>query len=204
MKKPQEKISLHHRLFPHGINKIRKAIGDDDTVLDPGCGLNSPLQYCRHGYSLGVDVFPAYIEASRGRGIHSEYMEADITKVDFEPDSFDIVLCTQVIEHFTREDREAMLAGMYPWARKKVIVTTPNGYLPNSSCHDNDHQEHLSGWTIDDLERNGFRVSGISILMKIRTKHKPTLFWRRAFDITSRFTYAFPRSTFQLLAIRNK
>jgi hypothetical protein len=131
-------------------------------------------------------------------------MDADITQVDFEPGSFDVVLCTLMIEHFTKADGEKFLAKLGKWAGKKVIVTTPNGFLPKSSCHDNEHQEHLPGWTVDDLEQLGFRVTGISGLRRIRTKHGPSLFWRRTFDISSRFTYAFPRSAFQLLAIRNK
>lgn len=199
----QPRKTLHHLLFPHGIDKIRRSIGRKDTVLDLGCGFNSPLQYCRHLHSLGVDIFEHYIDISRSRGIHSEYLKADISQVDFDHGSFDVVLCAQVIEHFSRADGLALLERMEPWARKKVIITTPNGYLAKDKRDGNEQQEHLSGWTPEDFTGRGYRVRGMSGLKAIRADRGATLFWRRAFDVTSKFTYFYPAIAFQLLAVKD-
>lgn len=194
--------SIHLKIFPHGLEKLRKEIGKNNSVLDLGCGRNSPLQYCRHRYSLGVDLSEGYLRESKIKGIHSEYMMADITKVYFEPGSFDVVLCAQVIEHITEEEVNKLFDKMEKWARHKIIVTTPNGFLSKEAYDENEHQKHLSGWTIDELEEKGYIVRGISGMKIIRTRCKPSLFWRRIFDITSKFTYFFPRLAFQLLAVK--
>jgi len=193
---------IYFRIFHHGIGHIAAEIGDGDTVLDVGCGFNSPLQYCEHGYSLGIDLFDNYLQASRKKGIHTEYARKDITTADFEPDSFDIVLCTQVIEHLTRADADRLFEKMETWAKRKVIVTTPNGFLPKDACHDNEYQEHLSGWTVDELRQRGFTVRGISGMKIIRERCRSTTFWRRTFDLSSKFTFFFPRLAFQLLATK--
>jgi 2-polyprenyl-3-methyl-5-hydroxy-6-metoxy-1,4-benzoquinol methylase len=190
------------RFFHHGVRDIAAEIGPGDTVLDVGCGYNSPLKHCEHAWSLGIDLFDGYLQASERAGIHSEYMKTDATTVEFEPDSFDVVLCAQVIEHLTRDDAWRLMEKMEAWARRKVIITTPNGFLPKDACHDNIHQEHLSGWTADDLRQRGYSVKGISGMKVIRERCMPTMFWRRVFDLSSRFIFLFPGQAFQLLAVK--
>ncbi len=194
---------LHKKFFQHGIEKIKREIGKDVSVLDLGCGWNSPLQYCGQRYSLGVDNFDDYLQISKNKSIHSQYMNADITEVVFEQGSFDVVLCAQVLEHLEKEEGERLLGKMEKWARKKIIITTPNGFMRKDACDGNEFQEHLSGWTADDLREKGFRVRGISGFRVITTRCKPTLFWRRGFDVSSKFTYFFPGSAFQLLAVKD-
>ena len=36
-------------------------------------------------------------------------------------------------------------------ARKKVIVFTPNGFVPQRPYDGNPFQEHLSGWSVDEI-----------------------------------------------------
>ena len=38
-------------------------------------------------------------------------------------------------------------------AREKIILTTPNGFLPTyAGPRDNPEEKHLSGWTYDELK----------------------------------------------------
>jgi len=76
---------------------------------------------------------------SKKKQIHNEYILADLRKLEFKPKSFDAILCLEVIEHLTKEEGHDLIKKMEKWARKKIIITTPNGY----DC--NPFQTHKSG-----------------------------------------------------------
>ncbi len=50
---------------------------------------------------------------------------------------------------------------MKKWARKKIIITTPNRYLWQDG-YINSMQEHKSGWTVEELQNLGFKVFGMN------------------------------------------
>ena len=54
------------------------------------------------------------------------------------------------------------------WAKKKVIITTPNGYIHQKQLDNNPLQKHLSGWSVSDLSRLGFKVRGLAGLKLLR------------------------------------
>lgn len=195
--------SLYCKLFVNDLaRKLKSEIDAGDTVLDLGCGWNSPLQYCPHHYSLGVDSHDYYIQLSKQSHIHSEYRQADIAGLNFEPESYDVVLLAQVLEHFPKQRGYDFLKKIEPWARRKVIITTPNGFLSKPSCDGNVRQEHLSGWSVGDLEELGYRVQGSSGLKIIREKCRPTIYWRALFNMSSVFTKRLPGKAFQLFAVK--
>lgn len=97
------------------------------TLLDIGC-LNSPLmraipaaisvnRYC------GVDLLPVPDEDLHG----IEYRQCDIDKEDPFPDVvFDVILCSEVIEHIFAPDRVFELAASHLGERGILVITTPN------------------------------------------------------------------------------
>ena len=140
---------------------LRRELVGMDSVLDVGCGADSPLQYVLTPEKLvGVDAFQGSIDASRARGIHREYHVMELDRLAFPELSFDAVVAMDVIEHFTREDALRLLARMEAMARRKVIVLTPNGFMPQGEIGRNPWQVHRSGWTAGDLQTLGYRVSG--------------------------------------------
>jgi len=189
------------------IQIVAKELSDCDSVLDLGCGPNSPLQFCKVPYSLGVDIFDTYLEESWKKGLHSEYMTADLREVSFKPRSFDAVLCSEVLEHMTKEDGYKLLDRMDSWARKKVIITTPNGYIYQEGYDDNPFQSHTSGWTVSDLRHAGFKTRGMNSWKFLRgpkgvMKLRPIFFWELISEMTGQVTNFLPWLAFQLLAIR--
>ena len=184
------------------VRKLQHEIKESDTVLDLGCGWNSLLQYCKPKYSIGVDSYEYYLQISKEKEIHSEYIHGNFSEMEFEPKSFDVVLCAQVLEHFTKEEGYKVIDQMEKWAKRKVIITTPNGFLKKTSFDENELQEHLSGWTTYDLKRMGFRVRGSSGFKIIRQKCKPTIIWRAVFNVSSMITCHFPKQAFQLFAVK--
>ena len=198
---------IYDKLFLRWTEYLKKEISDDDTVLDLGCGYNSPIQYCNPLYSIGVEKFGPYLQESKKKGIHNKYINEDITKIEFKPKSFDVVLCSEVIEHLTKEEGIKLIKKMKVWARKKIIITVPNGFLPQDTFDDNNLQEHKCGWNIEELKKMGFKVHGIHGWKKLKgpkgvVKYKPYLLWIIFSNLTQKITYYCPNQAFQLFAVK--
>jgi len=96
---------------------------------------------------------------------------------------------------------------MERWARKKVIITTPNGYLWRGTYDNNPLQEYKSSWSVEELRNLEFKVRGINGWRGLRgykasIKYRPTFLWARISDLTQKVTYHYPKPAFQLFAIK--
>ena len=200
---------VYRFFFPSGINYVKKELAGCETVLDLGCGWgsNSPLEGMALRYTLGVDIFQPYLEECRQKAIHSDYIRADIREIEFKDSSFDAVLMLEVLEHFTKEEGRRLLDKCSSWARKKVIITTPNGYMWLDAVDGNPFQKHISGWSPEELRRMGFRVAGLLGWKKLRgyqvgQRYKPALLWEVISDLTQKVTYHYPALASRLLAVK--
>jgi len=198
---------FYEKVFPSSLKYLKKELSDCSSVLDLGCGYNSPIQYCNISFSVGVEMFDSYLAESKKKKIHNEYIKNNILDVDFPPKSFDAVLCLEVLEHLTKEEGIKLINKMEKWAKKKIIITTPNGYLYQDGYDNNPLQEHKSGWNVDDFKKLGFNVFGINGWKKLRgykgeIKFKPKIFWIIISDITQKVVYYYSSKAFQLFAIK--
>lgn len=132
--------------------------------LDIGCGEASPLSDLRKwGFrSTGLDVSSARLEVSRQRGLHGEYVLGDIRTVAFEH-RFDVVVLSNVIEHFSREDGTDLLRRVEGLASRIVYIETPNGFREQPDLNGDPAQRHFSGWFPHDFEGRGYTVLGSGI-----------------------------------------
>jgi len=199
----------YFRLFPDFYSILKRELSGCETVLDLGCGHHSPLQVCKIPFSVGVELFEPSLKESMRKGIHSQYIQADIRQIEFKPKSFDAVIAIELLEHLTKQEGAELLDKdkMERWARKKVVVTTPNGYLWQGTYANNPLQEHKSGWSVKELRELEFRVFGLNGWKRLRgykgsVKYKPTFLWARISDLTQKITYHYPRLAFQLFAIK--
>lgn len=200
---------IYRFFFPPLTEHIKKELAGCETVLDLGCGkgLNSPLPGMPLTHTLGVDIFEPYLEECRQKKIHSDYIKADIREIEFKDSSFDAVLMLEVLEHFTKEEGRQLLDRCSRWARRKVIITTPNGYLWQDGFDDNPFQEHKSGWSVEELRRLGFSVTGSHGWKNLRgygarLRYRPTLLWQVISDLTQKVTCHYPASASRLLAVK--
>jgi len=206
---------LDRSLFPEqGValtGALRKAIGAGCTsLLDVGCGDQGALLARVPGlpFTVGVDLELPTDDDLVAR--HTEYHEADIRSLSdhFERKQFECVVALDVIEHLTRTEGADLLEAMEQIASKRVIVFTPNGFLPQEPSAANPHQEHRSGWTVDDLARRGYRVIGINGWRPLRGPYaeirwRPRSFWLRLSALTEPFATGHPRSAFQLFGVKD-
>jgi len=199
--------SLYLTLFPDFKVILKRELTGCNKVLDLGCGYHSPISRCSIPFSVGVELFEPYLRESKRKGIHSQYIKADIAKLEFKPKSFDAVIAHEVIEHLTKQDGAELLGKMEQWAKEKVIITTPNGYLLQDTYHNNPLQEHRSGWRAQELRELGFKVRGIDGWKGLRgyssaMKYEPAFLWRRISDLTQMITFCYTKLAFRLVAIK--
>ena len=200
---------IYRFLLPSMTKYLKKELAGCETVLDLGCGRgsNSPLEGMALTYTLGVDIFEPYLEECRQKKIHSDYIRADIRGIEFKDGSFDAVLMLEVLEHFTKEEGRRLLDKCSQWAKKKVIITTPNGYMQQDGYNNNPFQEHKSGWSVDELRSLGFSVVGLLGWKKLRgykavPRYRPRLLCDVISDVTQKVTCHYPSSAFRLLAVK--
>ena len=216
-------LKLFIKTFPNFnlvtfITAIEANLDDCESVLDVGCGDNSPLRLLNNRFSLvGVDGYKKAIDSSKKRGIHKKYIYCDVKDLlnKVKQKSFDAVVALDLIEHLTKDDGYKFLKDIEKIAKKKLIIVTPNGFIVQLS-KSNQLQQHLSGWTTEDFRKRGFKVKGLYglklILLPFRSdyaecKFKPKWFWGFIWGLVSEVTHHFftknrPELSFSLLAVK--
>jgi SAM-dependent methyltransferase len=202
---------------------LQRELKDCESVLDLGCGPSSPLKNVKNiKYSLGVEIFKPYLKESQKQKIHTEYINKEIEEVDFPEDSFDAILMIEVLEHLPKESGSEILKKAEKWAKKKVIISTPNGYFPAESVDSNEHQKHLSGWSFDELAKLGFKGYGLGGLKNFyresnagqslfdedaifeNIRFKPKKLFYAVNGLAQIITYHFPKKSFEMFAVKEK
>jgi SAM-dependent methyltransferase len=191
---------------------LKKEIAGNKSVLDVGCGHYSPVaEFLKDiPYFVGVDGHEPAIISSREHKIHTENFVMNVLDVaeKFSPKSFDCVVALDLIEHFSKEEGEKMIKTFENIAKKKVIIFTPNGFVPQGKYDNNDFQLHKSGWSCKEMKNRGYRVIGINGLKWLKgeyakPKFNPSLFWERISYITQRVTRRTPDLAFQIFCIKD-
>jgi 2-polyprenyl-3-methyl-5-hydroxy-6-metoxy-1,4-benzoquinol methylase len=108
---------------------LRRVVGRTALEVGPGSGVYLPLMRDLFGDVAAIDVEPAFLERARDipgvRALHD-----DVTCSSLPPGSFDVVLCSEVIEHVP--DAQAALRGLRRLLAPggSLILTTPLRYSP--------------------------------------------------------------------------
>ncbi|PKM92138.1 MAG: SAM-dependent methyltransferase [Euryarchaeota archaeon HGW-Euryarchaeota-1] len=202
--------NIYRKIFPHFTTELGKELEGCESFLDLACGINTPIQkYSKKHYSVGVDLFEPSIEDSKQKGLHTEYCVMSVLDIDkkFKENSFDCVVALDLIEHLEKEEGLKLISMMEKIAKKKVIIFTPNGFLPQGEHFENKWQIHKSGWDVEEMQEGGYEVIGINGWKPLRgemakSKYSPAFFWNRISEITQLFTKNHPKWAFQLLCVK--
>jgi 2-polyprenyl-3-methyl-5-hydroxy-6-metoxy-1,4-benzoquinol methylase len=164
--------------------EVLHLLEDAASVLDVGCGKASPLRFLRTGRLVGVDAYAPDVDEARRLRTHDEVVQSDIRSICniFHAKQFDVCVALDVIEHLTREEALSLLREMESVACRRVVVSTPNGFLPQGNKEAGDLQVHQSGWSVDEMRGLGYQVIGLMGLKTLRgEQHKlrfrPVAFW---------------------------
>jgi SAM-dependent methyltransferase len=123
----------------------------DRRVLDAGCGTGYGCRLLAHGGArevTGIDIAGSVLEAvADGMPESVRLQVGDVRKLDFEDDTFELIVCFEVIEHL--EDPFAALDEL-------VRVLAPGGLLlvssPNRDVYPPGNPHHLHEFSPAELE----------------------------------------------------
>ncbi|MEM7031275.1 MAG: class I SAM-dependent methyltransferase [Chloroflexota bacterium] len=133
------------------------------TVLDIGCGLSFKSQYIKADIRVGVDIYRPYLEKIEA-DIPYVAINADALQVGdlFLPQSFDLVLILDIVEHLEKEDALKLMDMAETIAKVAVIVETPRGFIPQNidiwGWGGHTYQTHRSGWEPEDFTERGYQI----------------------------------------------
>ena len=194
-------------------NLLKKKFKNVQTVLELGAGKDSYINFKDRGYRItALDLHKASIEISKKHNNFDEYILGDAREVRdiFKNKSFDVVTAFDLIEHFEKNEGYQLLEDMVKVAGERVIVFTPNGFVPQSAFDDNPFQEHKSGWTYQDMKKLGFIVYGVNGYKKLRgmyavPKMKPREFGNFISNLSQIFLNitGLKKYSFAILCVKN-
>lgn len=207
------------RLVPTMPYLISKHTKGCKKILDLGCGPDSPIKYAKDcTYSLGVDGYRDYIITAKKNKTHSSYMVSNFNNLKFSNNEFDCLLLIDVIEHMPKEDGYKLIKNAKKWA-KKIIINSPNGFIKQDSLDGNPLQEHLSGWTLNDMKNIGFKcygLAGFKFLRKevdnntmgddllVTIRFYPKIIWFFVSALSQIITYWAPSMSFSIFSVWEK
>lgn len=200
---------LDEALFPDLLlGGVRREIQGAASVLDVGCGSGGPLIKCPKPPRLvGLDGHAPTLEQLRAMGHYDELICAPLAAAAIEKKAFDVVVCLDVIEHFEKPEALALIFKMEGWARRKVVLATPNGFLPSGQFDDNPLQVHRCGFEPEELRALGYRVRGTGGPKWLRGQFaeprlRPHFLWHRLSGALQPLTWVWPKGAFSLLAVK--
>ncbi len=197
---------------------LEKVTADCRTVLDVGCGRNSPVRILKNKNMIGIDGFLPYIIENKNNPGHKDYILCDVRHLCVKEKSVDCVVAFELIEHLTRHDGIELMKNMENAAKKKIIISTPNGWLEQNEFDGNKLQHHKSAWEIEDFKEYGYNVFGINGIKWFKGRIQISnetgasnsklnfigLLKNIASLLLRRVVFYFPFTTSGLLAIKNK
>jgi ubiquinone/menaquinone biosynthesis C-methylase UbiE len=115
--------------YPRIINRIKN--GTCEKVLDVGCGLGYLLSRLNIPAEsrYGIDAGPGALKVARSLVINGNICLADVRQIPFKSNSFDYLVCTEVLEHFNPENGDAVVRECHRVLKPAgtAIFTVPNG-----------------------------------------------------------------------------
>ena len=200
---------VYAQIFPTRDFPIRQALRGCQSVLDIGCGTGDFMDDVNKSgfYAVGVDLFKPYLHISKERKTHNAFVMGDIETLEFKPKSFDAVMAIDIIEHLEKDKGAILIEKMKKWARKRVLLITPNGYVAQQEYDENPFQIHKSGWTAKEMKECGFKTYGIGGLYflkgeKAEVRFKPKIIWEIFSEITQKITFRCPNAAFEILCVK--
>lgn len=145
-----------------GISWLQKYIDIDDEVIDFGCGLMPITRKLKCKKLIGIEVYEPNIEKLRIElaCLSNVYIwQFDLAGPflgKMRNNSTDIALAIDVVEHFPPKDSKRLINEMERIGRKRIVIFTPIGYVPQEREENRKHQRHRCGYFPEELEALGY------------------------------------------------
>lgn len=160
LKFDRKRLVLWSALWDFSLGKIMK---DSDTIVELGAGWCDFINNANARRRIAVDLWPGIVEAA-GPGVDAHVGSAE--NLDFlEGASVDAVVASNLVEHLTHEQFDAMLieADRVLKAGGQVVLIQPNYRLAYKRYFDD--FTHVSMWSevslADFLISRGWEIAGV-------------------------------------------
>lgn len=101
------------------VEQFATSLQPDDSVLELGCGNGLPVakRLSRDFHLTGVDVSEKQIQHARINVPGAEFLTADMSKLDYPPESFGGAIALYSIIHLPRELQKDFFNSIYSWLK---------------------------------------------------------------------------------------
>jgi len=188
---------------------LRRDLADCETILELGCGSNSPILQIGYGKRTdAIDIWQPYIEKHNKAGDYHKCWQGDVLEFDFPEKAYDAVVMFDVLEHLPRErvGQMDLFGKMENCARKKVIIFAPNGFVENDLVDGDPYQEHVSAWEPEDYKKRGYKIvggTGLRYLFgKASLPKRPQILFYTLGMLSQPLIYHFPKLAWHSYAVK--
>ncbi|AEG61042.1 class I SAM-dependent methyltransferase [Desulforamulus ruminis] len=134
-------------------------LSPDMKILDAGCGAGGNMVFLeKYGSVMGIDISPEMVEHCKKIGLMAR--RESVTRLSFEDQSFDLVLCLDVLEHLENDQKalEELKRVLRPGGL--LLITVPSfSWLWGRHDELNQHyRRYDSGELQQILQSAGFQV----------------------------------------------
>lgn len=146
------------------INNIPENV---ETILDVGCGNGILVNYLLTASSSFKRIYGIDRSKTALKFVNSEKSVGDIKNLPFKDNEFDLLICSEVIEHLPLETYEKAIFEIARVAKKYIIITVPykekllKSHVECPSCNSKFHRDlHLRSFTEErmiDLIKDSFQ-----------------------------------------------
>jgi 2-polyprenyl-3-methyl-5-hydroxy-6-metoxy-1,4-benzoquinol methylase len=121
------------------IQEFISLLPESGTVLDIGCGGGIPVlrTLVDNGYDAkGIDFSQTMIELAKQNVPEAEFILGDITKTDFESESFDGIISTYAFIHIFRTQHPLLYTKIFNWLKPGGIMLVSTASTEWEEIHD--------------------------------------------------------------------
>jgi hypothetical protein len=145
-----------YRLSPASVLDVGAGIGRWGFLCRCHIGVGESLQQCPE-QPLRIDAVEAF-EPNIGliyKAVYDKTHAGDALEVLPRLGSYDVVICSHMIEHMTKDDGLRLLDAMLARANKALILALPLNDRPRAELRGNPFEAHQSTWTKNDFRGRG-------------------------------------------------
>ena len=143
-------------------------LSQDTKVLDLGCGAGIPAtsDLAKHFVVTGVDISARMIALARDNVPSAKFIQADMTEIDFMPNSFDAAISFYSMIHVPRDKQQRLLNNIASWLRPGGFFVATMGASSAQMILEKDWMGVPMFWSIYGTETNLrlIREAGLEIM----------------------------------------
>ncbi len=165
---------------------VLERLPDGSDVLDLGCGAGRPTTaiLAQRFNVTGVELSAVQLERAREAVPKARFVQADMSRLELQPTSFDAATAFYSIIHVPRERQQALFESIHSWLRPGGILVASLASEGSRADFEEDYLGAPMYWSSFDAETNermlrdaGFEVEQSELLTQTFAGEDETHLW---------------------------